>query len=136
MAENPPDARDGTDRDDAEPAETGSDSPPVPGVPSDNVTIHELIASLDEAGYDGQFTPIDSNHLQCSRCENTVRATDLDVTLARRVEGASDPDDMATLFAARCPACQGGGTVMVGYGVNASELDGDISRQLHGLAPS
>lgn len=110
-------------------------NPPLPGVPSDNATIHELLESLDELGYRGQFTPLDAGHLECSICGSSVGTTDLDVTLARRVEGASDPDDMATLYAARCPVCQGGGTMILGYGVNAPELDGDISRQLHGLAP-
>lgn len=108
---------------------------PVSGVPSDNATIQELMERLDELGYGGQFTPVDANHLECSLCGSSVRTTTLEVALARRMEGASDPDDMATLYAARCPVCHRGGTVVLGYGVNASELDGDISRQLHGLAP-
>lgn len=106
---------------------------PVAGVPSDNVTMQELLARLNESGYAGQFDPLDAGHLRCSSCEKSVNVDDLDVTLARRLEGASDPDDMATVFAALCPVCRSGGTVVLGYGPNASELDGDLSRQLHGL---
>ena len=42
------------------------------------------------------------------------------------LEGASDPDDMILVIAASCPVCSTGGTVVLGYGPNASPEDADL----------
>lgn len=48
----------------------------------------------------------------------------------RRLEGASDPDDMLAVVAVQCPECGRRGTVTLGYGPAASPPDGDVLRAL------
>ncbi|MET0910793.1 MAG: hypothetical protein ABWZ99_15105 [Ilumatobacteraceae bacterium] len=104
---------------------------PTPGVPSDSATLTEMLNSLAEEGFVHQFTPLEGASLECSQCATTVDAASLDVLAIRRLEGASDPDDMMSLVAARCPHCDALGTLLLGYGVNASIDDADISRALN-----
>ena len=107
---------------------------PVAGAPSDNVTLSELIDALDADGFGSQFLPRDDGAVECSSCGAVVPAGDLDVAVASRLEGASDPDDMSTVYAARCPACEAGGTIVLSYGVNATDDEAQISRALGRVA--
>jgi hypothetical protein len=118
------------------PADTtsaASESPidlPIPGVPSDNATLTEIVNSLESDGYVHQFTPAAGSTVECSGCLQQIDAASLAVASIRRLEGASDPDDMMSVIAARCPSCGALGTLILGYGVNASVDDGEISRAL------
>jgi hypothetical protein len=103
---------------------------PTPGAPSDSATLTEMLNTLAADGFVHQFTPVAGAGVECSQCETTVDAAALDVLSIRRLEGASDPDDMMSLVAARCPNCDGRGTLVLGYGVNATADDADISRVL------
>ena len=103
---------------------------PVAGAPSDNVTMTEVISALDADGYGAQFIPQAEGAVECSHCGAVVAAGDLDVAVARRLEGASDPADMSTVYAATCPRCGAGGTIVVAFGVNASAEEATIGRAL------
>jgi hypothetical protein len=48
----------------------------------------------------------------------------------RRLEGASDPDDMLAVVALECGVCGVSGTMVLGYGPAASDIDGDVLRAL------
>ena len=48
----------------------------------------------------------------------------------RRLEGASDPDDMLAVVALACPACGTQGTVVLGFGPNATAEDSDVLKAL------
>lgn len=43
-----------------------------------------------------------------------------------RVEGASDPDDMAAVVAVTCPRCSAKGALVLKYGPEASGADADV----------
>lgn len=43
-----------------------------------------------------------------------------------RVEGASDPGDMAAVVALTCPRCSRGSVLVLTYGPEASAADGDV----------
>lgn len=103
---------------------------PTPGAPSDSATLTEMLNSLADEGFAHQFTPVDGGAVECSRCSSRIDAASLEVRSVRRLEGASDPDDMVSLVAARCPNCDALGTLVLGYGVNATVEDADISRAL------
>ncbi|HWL44901.1 MAG TPA: NADPH-dependent FMN reductase [Ilumatobacter sp.] len=107
---------------------------PLAGAPSDNVSMIELLDALDADGFGAQFLPRDGGDVECSNCGATVPAGDLNVAVARRLEGASDPDDMSTVYAATCPACKTGGTIVLGYGVNASGDEIAIGHALSGAS--
>jgi hypothetical protein len=103
---------------------------PIPGVPSDGATLTEVVNSSERDGFVHQFSPMAGASVECSNCSRTFDAVELDVSLFRRLEGASDPDDMISFVAARCPHCAGLGTLVLGYGVNATEEDADVARAI------
>jgi hypothetical protein len=103
---------------------------PVPGAPSDNATLTEMMNTLAEDGFVHQFFPIPGGAVECSDCSTQVEASELAIVSMRRLEGASDPADMMSLVAARCPNCDALGTLLLGYGVNASVDDADVQRSL------
>jgi hypothetical protein len=104
---------------------------PNPGIPSDSATLTEMVNTLEKDGYVHQFTPVSGGAVECSECSTRIEAAALEVASIRRLEGASDPDDMMSLVAARCPNCDALGTLILGYGVNATVDDADISRALN-----
>jgi hypothetical protein len=68
--------------------------------------------------------------LHCAQCGVELDASEFDVDAIRRLEGASDPDDMVAVVAARCPACRAPGTAVVGIGPTASAEDNDVTTAL------
>lgn len=101
-----------------------------PFVPSDNTTLTSVLAGLDAEGYTGHFTAERGARLRCDRCGAISDATTFVVEAIRRLEGASDPDEMMSVVIARCPACGESGTAVLGYGPAASEEDADVSTAL------
>lgn len=101
-----------------------------PGPPSDNTTLTGILARLEQDGFGTQFVVREGAEIECLACRNTSPASSFVVRRSRRLEGASDPDDMVHVVAATCPACNAGGTVVLTYGVNASLEDGDVSLAL------
>jgi hypothetical protein len=106
--------------------ETNVDTP-TEGAPSDNTTLVDVLATWNDRGFGGQLIGLDGGRIECVECGTVSSAGQFDVVEWRRLEGASDPDDMVKAIAARCPACGVGGNLVLGYGVNASDVDGQIS---------
>jgi hypothetical protein len=100
---------------------------PVSGAPSDNTTVIEVLHSFEQRGFTEQLIPLDGASIECGGCGTRSPAVSFSIEGARRLEGASDPDDMVTVIAARCPQCDKVGTVVLGYGPAASDNDADIS---------
>lgn len=101
-----------------------------PGAPSDYTTLTAILARLDDDGFGAQFVVRQGAQIECLVCRNVSPASKFVVRRSRRLEGASDPDDMVHVVAATCPVCDVGGTVVLTYGVNASLEDGDVSLAL------
>ena len=102
----------------------------VPGAPSDNTTLTAILASLDDDGFGAQFVVREGAEIECLECRNISPASSFVARRSRRLEGASDPDDMVHVVASTCPVCKAGGTIVLTYGVNASPEDGDVSLAL------
>jgi hypothetical protein len=99
---------------------------PVPGVPRDDTTTGVLRA-LADAGFDAQFLPGERpGTLHCRSCGSDAEAASFEVVEERRLEGASDPDDMVLVVAVRCPVCAAPGSLVLGYGPDASPEDADV----------
>ena len=55
----------------------------------------------------------------CGTCRSVLRPADLLVHRLRRLEGASDPDDLLVVVGATCPGCGTDGALVLGYGPGA-----------------
>lgn len=94
--------------------------------PSDNTTMTRVLRELGDAGWKGQMITVAGGSVRCTNCDAVSAAGDLQAATERRLEGASDPDDMTLVIAAECPACRTKSTLVLGYGPAASDEDGDI----------
>lgn len=99
---------------------------PIPGAPSDNTTATAEIEDLRQQGYKADFGVGEGGVVRCTQCRHEEQPGDVDVDVFRRLEGASDPDDMSAILAMTCRECGTKGIVMVGYGPNASPDEGDL----------
>ncbi len=105
------------------PGESGS----IEGAPSDYDTVTRVLAELKDDGISASLVPgREGTSLRCTSCGEESAADQYDVITQRRMEGASDPDDMVMIVGARCPSCQVPGVVVLGYGPEASETDSDL----------
>jgi hypothetical protein len=115
---------------DAQPV-TGAES--GAGVPSDNTTLSEVLARYEQAGFTGQFAARPGGDVHCYACGRDHDPASVELVSLRRLEGASDPDDMLAIAALRCPACGSRGTAVLGYGPDSATEDGELLYRLEDL---
>jgi len=108
----------------------GADDDRIDGVANDNTTLTEVLEHYAGAGFDGSFGVLDGDTVECARCSARLAAGELSMTSLRRLEGASEPDEMMAVVALTCPSCGNRGTLVLGYGPAASGEDSDVLRQL------
>ncbi len=101
-----------------------------PGVPSDNTTLTAVLDEFASAGYVGQFEVVSESAIGCIACEEESAPAGFAMAGLRRLEGASDPDDMMSVVALACPRCGTLGTLVLGYGPAASAEEAAVSKQL------
>ena len=92
----------------------------IPGVPSDNTTLLEVLDDLRAKGYTASMWVAASGNLRCEGCVEEIPASDVRVDEIRRLEGASDPDDMIAVVAGTCGACGVKATIVLHFGPEAS----------------
>jgi hypothetical protein len=110
---------------------------PPAGVPSDNTTMSAIIEEFERHGYESDMVPLEGGRVRCVHCRSVVDARDLRVVAIRRLEGASDPDDMSMIIAVDCPICEEGATLVFNYGPSMGEAEQDVlmalqPKQRHG----
>ena len=81
---------------------------------------------LAERGWSEQATPLEDGVVRCETCRQTSDAGEIGVDVLHRVEGASDPDDMAIVVAFACPHCDTRDVLVLKYGPSASAADADV----------
>jgi DNA-directed RNA polymerase subunit RPC12/RpoP len=101
---------------------------PVPGAPSDNTTMTEIIRDYELAGFDAPMSlGADGRGLdgivRCGTCGAEIPPSEMVLHSLRRVEGASDPADMAAVAAVACPTCGARGVVVARFGPEATPDD-------------
>ncbi|MBW3536624.1 MAG: hypothetical protein KY395_02485 [Actinobacteria bacterium] len=89
-------------------------------------TMLDMVSKLEESGYTGQFAVSQEGQLRCLTCDTNVDPELIEPDSFLRVEGASDPDDMAAVAAITCPNCNAKGTVVLKYGPEASPEDAHV----------
>ena len=103
--------------------------------PTGSTTLSAVLDAYTSAGFAGSFTVAEGGRLECHACNETVDAASVSMSSLRRMEGASDPDDMLAVAAITCPACAQQGTVVLGYGPNGTAEDGDVLKALRDDRP-
>lgn len=98
----------------------------VPGAPSDNTTAEAVLSSFAEEGYEVELWAKPGGRLLCRACRVASPAGAFTIGRERRLEGASDPDDMQLVVGATCPSCGGRGVISLQYGPSAGSDDADV----------
>jgi hypothetical protein len=93
-----------------------------PGVPSDR-TLVEVLDALRAEGFTDEIDVTEDGQLCCRSCGHCVPAQDMHLLTLRRIEGASDPGDMAAVLGLQCPGCDTRGVAVVRYGPEAGPGD-------------
>ena len=92
----------------------------IPGVPSDNTTLLEVLDELAAQGFSGTMWVTADGMLRCEGCGAELDPSVVRMHELRRLEGASDPDDEIAVAAVECPVCNLKGTLVLHYGPEAS----------------
>jgi hypothetical protein len=96
----------------------------------EGTTLTEVINAYQEAGFGASFTVTSDSMLECNSCYQVAWPSDVAMSSLRRLEGASDPDDMLAVVAITCPHCGAQGTTTLGFGPAASPQDSDVMSAL------
>jgi hypothetical protein len=91
----------------------------------DHSTLTEVLAGYAAAGFDGSFT-VDDECIRCLTCHVATPPSEVEIQSLRRLEGASDPADMAAVLAVACPACGQRATIVLRYGPEASPAEAEL----------
>lgn len=92
-------------------------------------TLLEVLDAAETGGYVTQFVH-EHGGIVCGACGATSAPADMPRTWMHRLEGASDPDELVTVSALRCPSCGAKGTIVLPFGPSADADEGDVSRSL------
>jgi hypothetical protein len=94
--------------------------------PSDNATLREVLDGYAAAGFESNFGAQEGGIVRCDTCGAELDAATVPMRSLRRMEGASDPDDMVAVVALECSVCGAAGTMVLGYGPASSNSDLDV----------
>lgn len=89
-------------------------------------TLTGVLAELEEQGYTTQFAAQPAGRIRCIECGREFEPDAATVATVRRLEGASDPDDMLAVLPVSCPKCGAQGTLVLGFGPEAPIEDSEI----------
>jgi hypothetical protein len=107
----------------------------IPGVPSDNTTLLEVLDEMAAKGYSATMWVAADGKLRCEGCDAEIDPNTVPVHEYRRMEGASDPDDMLIVAAVECPPCGMKATIVLHYGPESSPEEMEVLRHLERAAP-
>ncbi len=96
-------------------------------LPSTPSTL-EILANLATAGFEANLIPTDQG-VRVSGQTQVVPPDEVTVHVARRVEGMSNPDDLAMVYGIEMPDGTRGALVLA-YGPGASSADATLMKQL------
>jgi hypothetical protein len=94
--------------------------------PGEAQTLRGVLAEFEALGYTGQFGAQPGGAVRCFSCRQEFPPADVAVDALRRLEGASDPDDMLAILPVRCPRCATKGTLVLAYGPEAPPDDSEV----------
>jgi hypothetical protein len=89
-------------------------------------TLAGVLAELEQQGFTKQFAAQPGGRIRCIECGREFVPDATTVETVRRLEGASDPDDMLAVLPVTCPKCGARGTLVLGFGPEAQIEDSEI----------
>lgn len=101
-------------------------SPSAPGVPSDSTTLVAVLAAMAAEGFAQDMFVTEEAQVRCGACHRDTAPADLALDRMRRLEGASDPADMAAVLGITCGHCGARGTAVVRFGPEAGPQDDEL----------
>jgi len=112
---------------------------PTQDITPDPTTISEFVDLARSHGVHGAMD-IEDDKVVCTSCGARSEAERMERLWLHRFEGPTNPADMSTVSALRCPACHTVGLLITGYGPNASPEESDVIVRLpqpqeSGMAP-
>jgi len=110
----------------------GEDPTPAqePGVARDATSLVGLLEGMRIAGFTGDLASDSDGRVVCRTCGRATGAEQYAVDELRRLEGASDPDEMLAVAAATCPVCGAQATLVLTYGPTATAEDVAVLERL------
>ena len=90
----------------------------------------DVLEAYTQGGFGSSFVVTDDSALECVECSSVSHPASVSMSSLRRLEGASDPDDMVAVVAIACPVCDARGTVVLGFGPMATAQDSDVLKVL------
>ena len=96
------------------------------GPARDPSSMFEILRDFRDDGFSGELFAEEGGDIRCGTCGVSSPAGSYDVAELRRMEGASDPADMAAVVAAPCPSCGTKGVLVVMFGPEAGPADQDV----------
>jgi hypothetical protein len=106
-------------------SEPGSETPVSSDTAQDAQTIAEVLRAYEREGYHGQFRAIDGARIECFTCHESSAASTVAVEQMARLEGPTDPADMVAVMGITCPRCSTRGTLLLGFGPEATLEDAE-----------
>ena len=98
--------------------------------PGDETTMTDVLEGYARGGFDSSFIVTDDSELECVECGIVSSPSSVSMSSLRRLEGASDPDDMVAVVAITCPSCGARGTAVLGFGPIATMQDSEVLKGL------
>jgi hypothetical protein len=98
---------------------------------SSSSTVVELLKGLADDGYTSEFGVVEGAKAKCFTCRNELSAAEMQVDATKRIEGESDPDDMAVVMGVVCGQCGAKGALVAEYGPESSVESADLLRTLN-----
>lgn len=99
----------------------------VPGVPAED-TIQSVLAELRAKGFRADMFVTPEARVRCGTCDHDAAPAAMELAELRRLEGDSDPADMAAVLALTCHVCGARGTAIVRFGPEAEPQDVAVLR--------
>lgn len=100
------------------------------------LTISEVLSEYEARGFTSQFAARPGGMVECVQCGHHVVPDDVVLRSMRRIEGVSDPADMALVGALECPNCHAQGTATIAFGPHAPREDAELLRRIEDIRPS
>lgn len=93
-------------------------------------SLRDVLNVARRHGIDTDMSPTPDGMIRCGRCDSINRPDDVTRDWIHRLEGTTDPDELLSASAVRCPQCGGAGVLVLPFGPLADEVEARIARSL------